>query len=148
MQPHENSQEKDDLIRICLDARFINAIIEGDNESPPPIQELMQTFNGATIFSTLDLTSGYWQVGLEQYSRKYTAFLHGSSLFQFTRILFGLKTAGSGFIRALGLALENDFDGFLTCYIDDLLIASKNEDDHLRHLGLVFERLLQFTFTL
>lgn len=98
--------KKDNSIRICLDARFLNAIIDGDNESPPPIQELMQKFNGANVFSTLDMTSGYWQVELEESSRPFTAFLHGSSLFQFTRVPFGLKTAGSAFIRALNLAIR------------------------------------------
>lgn len=140
-------KKKDESLRLCLDARFTNGIIDGDNESPPPINEIMQKFNGAKIFSTVDLTTSYWQIPLEQSSRKYTAFLNGSTLYQFTRIPFGLKTAGSGFIRALNLALGNDFNDFLTYYIDDLLIASKNERDHIRHLDMVFERLLNFNFT-
>lgn len=141
-------KKKDETIRLCLEARFTNAVIKDDNESPPPIQDLMQRFHGAKVFSTLDLTSGYWQIDLEKSSRQYTAFLHGPSLYQFTRVPFGLKTADSGFIRALNLAMGDDFNGFLTYYVDDLLIASKNESDHMTHLNLVFERLLKSNFTL
>lgn len=140
--------KKDESIRLCLDARFTNAVIEGDNECPPPISEIMQRFNGATIFSIIDLTSGYWQIALEPSSRQYTAFLNGSTLYQFTRVPFGLKTAGSGFIRALNLALGNQFNNFLTYYIDDLLIASKNEHDHMHHLEMVFKKLLECNFTI
>lgn len=94
------------LLRIILDARFLNDIIVSDNESPPIIMEgLLQKFEGATFFSTTDLVMGYWQIPLAEECRKHTAFLFEGHLYQFTRVPFGLKTAGSGFIRAFHFGL-------------------------------------------
>lgn len=141
-------QKKDGRIRLCLDARHLNSVISGDNESPPLIAELLQKYHGVQYMTIIDLTHGYWQIPLAKASRQYTAFLNGSSLYQFCRIPFGLKTAGSGFIRALNLALGNQFNDFLTCYVDDLLITSKGFEEHLCHLDLVFARLAKYNFTI
>ena len=135
-------------IRICLDMKYINSIIEGDNESPPRINELMQQFYGVDFISKSDLTNGYWQVPLERNSRKYTAFLHEGELYQFCRVPFGLKNAGAGFMKSLRTALRHQFDHFLTCYIDDLLIASKSFDEHVNNLDAVFTSLQDQNYTL
>lgn len=140
--------KKDGSIRLCLDARFINACILSDNECPPRMEEILQKFEGKKFFSTTDLVMGYWQIPLERKSRKYTAFLHEGHLYQFTRIPFGLKTAGSGFIRALYLALGQELEEVISCYIDDILIASKTFEEHIEHLSCLFEKLIASGFTL
>lgn len=141
-------KKKDGRVRLCLDARALNEVIEGDNESPPLIAELMQKHHGTEFFTTLDMTHGYWQIELSERSRPYTAFLHGSTLYQFRRVPFGLKTAGSAFIRALSLAFGTQFQEFLTYYIDDLLLSSVNFQQHLIHLEHVFIALRAGGFTL
>lgn len=140
--------KEDGSVRVCLDARFVNKIIEDDHQSPPLINELLQKFHGAKWFSKLDLTQGYWQVQLHKDSRQYTSFLFDSNLYQFCRIPFGLKTAGSGFIRALGHALKNDFDAHVSCYIDDILIGTRTFDEHIRVLEGICQRLTEFNFTI
>lgn len=120
--------KSDGTVRICLDARFINAFLEADNESPPLICELMQKFHNVQFLSTTDLASGYWQIPLHPDSRKYTAFLYDSQMYQFCRLLFGLKTAGSTFI---------------------LFVATKgNFYDHLRDIDRIFTVLQNKNFTL
>lgn len=141
-------KKKDGRVRLCLDARALNNIIESDNETPPKINELVQKFHGVEIMTSVDLTHGYWQIPLAPESRPYTAFLFDTTLYQFCRVPFGVKTAGNGFIRALNMALGHEFDDFLTCYIDDLLISSKSFDEHLKHLAMIFDRLLKHNFTL
>lgn len=96
-------------VRVCLDARYVNNIIESDHESPPLICELLQKFHGTNLMSLTDLESGYWQIPLHPESRKYTAFLYNSRMYQFYRVPFGLKTAGSAFIRSIAMALGDDF---------------------------------------
>lgn len=141
--------KKDDgSVRVCLDARFVNKIIEDDHESPPLISELLQKFHGARWFFKIDLTQGYWQVKLHKDSRPYTSFLFDSKLYQFRRIPFGLKTAGSGFIRSLSFALKNDFDQYISCYIDDILIGTTTFEQHLNILEGVFKRLIDYNFTI
>ena len=99
-------QKKNDEVRVCLDARYLNEVIESDHETPPAVEEVMRKFNDVNFFSTTDLANGYWQVELDPESRPYTAFLYNSQLYQFKRVPFGLKTAGSGFMRALSLSLK------------------------------------------
>lgn len=141
--------KNDNSVRVCLDARFINEIIEDDHESPPLIHELLQKFYGVTYMSVADLATGYWQIPLHQSSRQYTAFVYNSKVYQFCRIPFGLKTAGSAFIRALSLALGDRFKETLTIYIDDFLISTSGSFlDHLNALESIFEILQLKNFTL
>lgn len=141
--------KKDDgSVRVCLDARHSNNVIEDDHEAPPIINEILQRYSGKKYFSKLDLTHGYWQVPLHVNSRPYTAFLFDSHMYQFRRIPFGLKTAGSGFIRSLSFALKRDFDKNISCYIDDILIGTETVDEHMNILDRLFRRLLEYNFTL
>lgn len=140
--------DKKGKVRLCLDARFINAVIFSDNECQPRIEELLQKFEGDKFFSITDLVRGYWQIPLEENSKKYTAFLHDGHLYQFKRVPFGLKTAGRGFIRALHRALGHELTEFVACYIDDIMMASKSFEEHLSHLSSLFEKLIASGFTL
>ena len=141
--------KKNGNIRMCLDARFVNEIIEADDESPPLINELMQKFYVVSYMSMTDLANGYWQIPLHRDSRQYTVFLHGSRMYQFCRIPFGIKTRGSAFVRALNLAIGNKFNDFLTIYIDDLLIATSGTfNNHIDKISEVFEVLQCQNFTL
>lgn len=82
-------------------------------------------------------------------SRKYTAFLYNSRMYQFCRIPFGLKTAGSAFIRAMSMALGDEFRDTLTICIDDFLIATPGEfSEHLKAIERVFTLLQKKNFTL
>lgn len=136
-------------VRVCLDARYINDIIEPDHEAPPLVNDLMQKFYGVSYMSSTDLAAGYWQIPLHEESRKYTAFLYDSKMYQFRRIPFGLKTAGSAFMRAVRCALGSNFDDFLTIYVDDFLVATPGSfENHLRILSSVFLALQEKNFTL
>lgn len=81
-------KKEDGSVHVCLDAQFLNKVIEDDHESPPLINELLQKFHRARWFSKIDLTQGYWQVSLHKDLRPYTAFLFGSNMYQFRRIPF------------------------------------------------------------
>lgn len=140
--------KSDKTVRICLDARRLNKRSKADNERPKPIDELIQKYDGVKYITSTDFVDGYWQVPLEENSRQYTAFLHDSTLYQFRRVPFGLKTAGSGIIRAVSLAFGNEFNDFTTIYVDDVLITSKTFSEHLVHLDLVFKRIIANGFTL
>ena len=133
-------KKKNGEVRVCLDARWLNKIIADDNEAPPRIEELLQKYEGATYFSTTDLTKGYWQVKLASESRKFTAFHYKNEMYEFNRVPFGLKTAGPGFIRALSRALHG-VSHFATAYVDDILITSKTFTEHIEHLNFLFEVL-------
>jgi len=107
-------------IRVCFDARMLNKYIEMDNESSSLINEILQKHEGVQYMISLDMRNGYWQISLDKNSRKFTAFIHNGSVYHFCRVPFGLKTAGSAFMRAIRNALDNSFDSFTTVYIDDI----------------------------
>lgn len=141
-------KKQDGKVRMCLDARWLNKVIEDDQESPPLINELIQKYHGAQWFSKVDLTQGYWQVSLDKDSRPFTAFLFDSKTYQFCRVPFGLKTAGSGFMRALSFALKDICHENVSCYIDDMVIGTKTFEEHISVMSSIFQKLLDHIFTL
>jgi hypothetical protein len=96
---------EDKKIRICVDVRRVNQHTVPDRGRIAPLQELLQKFEGAQFMSTLDLTSAYLQIPLHKDSRKYTAFLFDSTVYQYTRTPYGFRNSLFAFVRALKLAL-------------------------------------------
>lgn len=88
--------KEDGKIRLCLDARKVNQFTIPDHERTPPLQELLQRFNGARYITSLDLSSAYLQIDLHEESRKYTAFLFDSTGYQFKRVPYGFKKSLPG----------------------------------------------------
>ena len=101
--------------------------------------EVQDRLAGATIFSTLDLQSGYWQLPVRQEDQEKTAFCPGPGmgLYQFRQMPFGLTGAPSSFQHLM----DSVFHGlpFVTTYIDDVLIHSSSEKQHKEHLQTVFQ---------
>ena len=138
-------------MRPCLDARALNKVIEDDRESPPIISELIQEFTDVQYLSKFNLKNEYWQVVLHKDSRPYTAFRFDTAMYQFTRVPFGLKVAGSAFIRASSTALEGGSAKLrkaLKMYIDDLLIGTDTFENHIGVLKELFSILMKYNFTL
>jgi hypothetical protein len=84
-------QREGKRVRICLDAREVNKFMTPDRAKVPPMQMLLQRFHGASYFSTLDLSSAFLQIPLEESSRKWAAFQFQNKLYQFTRVPYGFK---------------------------------------------------------
>jgi hypothetical protein len=141
-------QREGKKIRICVDARKVNLYTIPDRERTPPLQELLQRFDGAQYMTSLDLSSAFLQVDLHEESRKYTAFLFDSTVYQYKRVPYGFRNSLSAFVRALKLALGGGTERFVVCYCDDILIHSKSFQEHLVHLDIVIGRLTKAGFTL
>ena len=107
----------------------------------PKIDELYaKLYKGYKIFSTLDLRSGYYHIGLSEDAKPKTAFVvAGMGKYQFNRVPFGLAQAPAYFQRLINEVLTG-LD-FAMGYLDDIIIFSKTEEEHLRHLEIIFERL-------
>ena len=140
--------KKNGEVRLCLDARYLNRVIEGDNECPPVIEEILQKYEGVRYISTTDFVAGYLQIPLAKSSRPLTAFLHDGTLYQYTVVPFGVKDSGCAFIKALKMALGIELEDFVTAYVDDLLIASRSFDEHVEHLTRLFKKLIRAGMTL
>lgn len=88
---------------------------------------------------TINFIMCYLQVLLAPKLRKYTAFLHNGRCYQFTRIPFGLKTAGARFVQAVNLGLGNELLSRVKCYIDDLFVPSRSFFEHVETLDMLFK---------
>jgi hypothetical protein len=134
--------KKDGTWRPCGDFRRLNLVTEADVYPLPNMLDFSDRLSGCTVFSKIDLRKGYWQVPVRMEDRKKTAVITPFGLFQFKRMPFGLRNAGSSFQRMMDRVLAGL--PFTYCYLDDLRIASPDLETHKQHLRLVFERLQQF----
>ena len=137
--------------RMCMDFRRLNKQLpEVKNMSGgkgcislvllPKIDELYAKLQGKKVFSTLDLRSGYYHIGLSDSAKPKTAFVvSGMGKFEFNRVPFGLAQATTYFQRLINEVLTDC--NFAMGYLDDIIIFSKTEEEHLQHLEEIFEWL-------
>ena len=127
--------------RFCVDYRKLNDLTIKDNYPMPNVQSKINKLHGCNLFTSLDCTSGYWQIQLSERAKQFAAFICSHGLFDFNYMPFGLCNAGATFQRVIELILIKLKNS--TAYIDDILTFSKGFEDHYNHLEKLFERLRQ-----
>ena len=131
--------------RFCVDYRHLNAVTSFDTFPLPRIDDCLDTL-GITqpmLFSTLDLMSGYFQVGLHPKSRDKTTFVTHTGSYRFKRMPQGLAGSPATFSRLVEAVFRGLNWHCCLAYLDDIIIFSNNFDDHLKHLKLVLDRLAE-----
>jgi hypothetical protein len=126
--------------RICVDYRAINEITTPDVFPQERIDDILASFEGCRWFSSVDTTSGYWQVPVDEGSSDFTAFRCERGVFRWKVLPFGLINAPSHFNRWLNRIFS---DSKVFRYVDDLIIASKTYEEHVKALSEVLDKCVR-----
>ena len=135
-------KKKDGTTRFCVDYRKLNALTIKDAYPLPRIDESLDNLAGNTWFSTLDLCSGYWQVGVKEEDRPKTAFSTRKGHFQFRKMPFDLSCAPATFQRLMETCLSGLQWEKCLIYLDDIIVVGKTFDQMITNLRSVFDRLV------
>ena len=133
-------QKKDGTLRFCIDFQKLYSRTKKDLFPLPCMQETMESMVGARFFSSMDLKSGFWQVRMSEKSWQYTAFAVGRlGVYEFLRMPYGLCNAPATFQRLMQNCSGELNLTYALVYLDNVIVYSNTEEDHLRWLQAVFE---------
>ena len=134
--------KKDGGLRMAIDYRATaNKALIPNSYPLPNIDEILSSMQGCKVFSCLDLKSGYYQIAMAEKDKAKTAFVCFRGLFEFNVMPFGLSSAPPIFQELMDKVLGPTKNQFAIAYLDDILIYSKTEKEHVQHIREIFRRL-------
>ena len=137
-------RKKDGSLHFCIDFRKLNALTVKDSHLLPHICEALESLAGAAHFSIFDMNSGFWQVPMDKESKQYTAFTLGSmGLYECESMPFGLCNAPPTFQRLMQNCLGELNLTYCLIYLNDVIIFSQTEEEHLERMRVVFDHLCE-----
>ena len=151
--PKKSAPSEPPCRRMFIDIRKLNdlqpEVRRADSETGgnislvplPKIDKMYGRLKGAKYFTTLDLRSGYYHIGLSEGSKAKTAFVTPFGKYQFEVVPFGLAQASAYFQQLISMVLQ-DCSEFTMVYLDDIIIFSRNKREHLKHIQIIFQKLI------
>lgn len=136
-------KKKDGSYRFAVDYRQLNKVTRPFSYPLPRIEDIFDAVGEAkaTMFSTLDLASGFWQIPLDPETSHKSAFCTHSGVYAFKRLSFGMMNSPSAFSMVMNEVLRGITFKHAVVYVDDILVYSASLEDHLSHLQEIFTRL-------
>jgi hypothetical protein len=134
-------QKKSGKWRMCIDFTSLNKACPKDNFPLPWIDKIVDSAAGCEVMSLLDCFSGYHQIYMKEEDKASTSFITPFDTYCFIRMPEGLKNDGSTFSRLTKTVLESQVGRNIFMYVDDIVVASKNKEDHLADLAETFANM-------
>jgi hypothetical protein len=133
--------KKDNSLRLCVDYHPLNAVTIKNKNPLPRIDILFDQLAEARVFSKIDLRSGYHQIKIRSSDIPKIAFSTRYGLYEYLVMSFGLTNAPAYIMYLMNSIFMQELDKFVVVFIDDILIYSKNPEDHANHLHIVLQKL-------
>ncbi|GJW85608.1 putative reverse transcriptase domain-containing protein [Tanacetum coccineum] len=134
-------KKKDGSFRMCIDYRELNKLTVKNRYPLPRIDDLFDQLQGSSVYSKIDLRSGYHQLRVREEDILKTAFRTRYGHYEFQVMPFGLTNAPAVFMDLMNRVCKPYLDKFVIVFIDDILIYSKNQKEHEEHLKQILELL-------
>ena len=142
-------QKKDGTLHFCVDFRCLNMHTKKDLYPLPQIQEALESMAGSVHFSSMDFNSGFWQIKMSPGLQQCTAFTGGNlGFYKFTHMLFGLCNTPMMLQHLMQNTLRELNLIYCVIYLDDVIVFSRTEEEHLECLCMAFERFWEFNLKL
>ena len=128
-------------LRLCIDYRQLKKVTVKNKYPLPRIDDLFDQMRGAKVFSKIDLRYGYHQVRIKDEDIHKTAFRTRYGHYEFVVVPFGLTNAPATLMCLMNNVFSKYLDKFVLFFLDDILVYSKNEEEHEEHLRLALQLL-------
>ena len=133
-------EKKNKTYRMCIDYRALNKVTVKNRYPIPCVNDLLDKLKGSSVFSKIDLKSGYHQIRMDTGDIFKTAFRTQSGHYEFIVMPFGLTNAPATFARMMN-KIFLDYQQFVIVFFDDILVFSKSDHAHKEHLKVIFDLL-------
>ena len=138
--------KKNGKLCICVDLKHLNEAVLREVHPLPKVDETLAQLSGATIFSTLDANSGFWQIPLSEDSRPLTTFITPFGRYWFNKLPFGISSAPELFQKHMNTILKG-LEGVL-CQMDDVIVFGRTTEEHDKRLKLALKQIEEAGATL
>jgi hypothetical protein len=126
---------------MCIDYCALNEVTIKNMYPLPQIDDLIYQFRRACVFPKIQLWSGYHQLKIQESDIPKTAFITWYRLYEYTVMSFGLTNALAYFMYLMNKVFMEHLDKFIVVFIANILVYSKNEEEHMEHLRLILQKL-------
>ena len=134
--------------RVCTDYTSLNKACPKDSYPMPSIDRLVDNSAGYQLLSFMDAYSGYNQIAMHPEDQEKTAFIADKANYCYTVMPFGLKNAGATYQRMMNKVFDDQIGKNVEVYIDDMIVKSKLQEDHIKNLQQTFDKLRRYRIKL
>ncbi|MBW0591775.1 hypothetical protein O181_131490 [Austropuccinia psidii MF-1] len=134
-------KNKDGGLRLCGDYRKLSAVTRKNKYPVPPMNQLLNVFNDSSIFSKIDLRGAYDLLRIKEGDEHLTCFRTKYGSYEYLVMPFGLTNAPASFQNLVNDIFQDLLDVYAVVYLDDIMVFSKSEEEHVTHVSTVLSRL-------